>query len=767
MLLFRTRSAVKVGQLHRYIITYTPSLDNVVPIPDKLFLRVRNTEVLPLRAAYLNGPFILNVDVKPSHYDPYVTTENPNDFPAFDPQVKAAQSFYADLKLDNTRLSHSWTIDVVSQIIFSSSAKVSFEISVGRNQESLHMEAEEGIFSSSLKVSHYDTAAIWSSPRPDPDSDVHLVVVTHGLHSNTGADMLFMKEQIEKATETTGENLIVRGFFDNVCRTERGVKYLGKRVAIYIATVLREPNVKKISFVGHSLGGLTMTYAIAYIHAHYPDFFQKIEPINFIALATPLLGLSNENPLYVKFALDFGLVGKTGQDLGLTWKPSSPFSSSIASKPLLRILPTGPAAEILKRFKRRTVYANAVNDGIVPLRTSSLLYLDWKGLSKVERVQQGERVPSSSHDLKGMADNEGEDSTEGREVSEVQDAAVSGPDNQTGIIAQGLRPIQMAFSYFRPQAMKKRSSKIYRRSQTIDSSSDLGSGDLDSQDAVNPLPKTSVIESATSILNPSLPPPEFYTDVSTRPPAIFHDRIYRPEDIPHRRFKKSSTYSNSNSSKTDDSSSLNDGAYEKGRVEEKIARAWHDNMTWRKVLVQLEPDAHNNIIVRRTFANAYGWPVVRHLVDNHFINPYDPEAGCDREKADEGEVDVQQQEADQADIDYNVKMLNMIEAHDADANDNTDAIDYSFSESNTMDSARWGPEAFEVSEDDNDYDEDGERRSQYREANFQDIAHFAANSLSQPTQALTGIVSYLSEWSPAKLYGGYTVTDKAQKDHSS
>jgi hypothetical protein len=54
------------------------------------------------------------------------------------------------------------------------------------------------------------------------------------------------------------------------------------------------------------------------------------------------------------------------------------------------------------------------------------------------------------------------------------------------------------------------------------------------------------------------------------------------------------------------------------KVEEKIARAYHRELSWRKVLVRLEPDAHNNMIVRRMFANAYGWPVVKHLCDTHF-----------------------------------------------------------------------------------------------------------------------------------------------------
>ena len=62
---------------------------------------------------------------------------------------------------------------------------------------------------------------------------------------------------------------------------------------------------------------------------------------------------------------------------------------------------------------------------------------------------------------------------------------------------------------------------------------------------------------------------------------------------------------------------------EKLRLEEKIARDWHRDMTWRKVLVKLEPDAHNNIIVRRMFPNAYGWPVIEHLVREHFTRDPD------------------------------------------------------------------------------------------------------------------------------------------------
>ncbi len=241
----------------------------------------------------------------------------------------------------------------------------------------------------------------------------------------------------EDADDEEDEEVVVRGFSGNATRTERGVKFLGKRLARYIlsmtypdqpflptakaaseaithtlkttghkhggagtpahhnSTIHTGPPVSgnrlykitKISFVAHSLGGLVQMYAVAYIQKHSPKFFDLIEPVNFIAMASPFLGLNHENPIYVNFALDFGLVGRTGQDLGLTWRAPTLARSGWGaivsnlgenahkhvygeaqpeSKPLLRILPTGPAHTALKKFRNRTVYSNVVNDGIVP-----------------------------------------------------------------------------------------------------------------------------------------------------------------------------------------------------------------------------------------------------------------------------------------------------------------------------------------------------------------------------------------------------------------
>ena len=816
--------------------------------------------------------------------------------------------------------SFTWIIEVSSQVIFSTSATVHYELLVGRDEQSIelgfsgsavqattapghlhdHQEGKrsrdghsaaqrKGVLSKAVNLVVDDTESLWNKPvLPEWDDEgkhrgkheyqvsrqgdvrsatseedksranepvkepkerrpkrVHLVVLTHGLHSNLGADMLYLKESIDAAAKQAREDarkrkaalkgrdpaqigpsrvtsqdddaaslgsstaplsggqeelepgvnidsedeeeVIVRGFSGNAVRTEKGIQYLGKRLAKYVLSMTypdqpylpvkksvkkkfsqvftndhpsglestpashhhssihlasRKPHhlayqITSISFVAHSLGGLTQTYAVAYIHKHSPQFFRLIKPINFVALASPFLGLSNENPLYVKFALDFGLVGRTGQDLGLTWRGSTMVRSgwgaliggigSVAqeghrqpdpgAKPLLRILPTGPAHQVLKLFRNRTVYSNVVNDGIVPLRTSCLLFLDWGGLGRVEKARRENGLVgtvagwgwaeltganSSAHtrirrdyESDSLLDESG-DEGRGRSQSRGKQAEVpqpaenateddtnsmkqEGPERHQFIDGQRFQddedgeedrakaqtptqptnPLGGLFDFFRPNQTKShhhspRQRKIYKRSQTTrselgeaPSQSSISTDGLSSPSRPNAArgesvaedkgdvfapPKTTFFESAGDLLNPPLPSEEFIVNPAGRPRTIFHDRVYHPDDIPPPPPKKRVSLRRSSSSDAAINSSRSDATYGRQdskqtdtsgmKVEEKIARAYHYDLSWRKVLVRLEPDAHNNIFVRRMFSNAYGWPVIKHLVDTHFANTY-------------------------------------------------------------------------------------------------------------------------------------------------
>lgn len=760
-------------------------------------------------------------------------------------------------------------MEIVSQAIFAA-APTSYTITLGRTKESTRAAANgNDLITSSpgLSVLKLTTTELWSPPPILPHyKNIHLVVLSHGLHSNLTADMLYLKDRLEQIAGITHRpdgGIIVLGYKGNVCKTERGVKYLGKRMARWL---LREtlwldqlgcfapdaPPYSRISFIGHSLGGVVQNYAIAMIELlTHGEFFQKLKPVNLITLAAPWLGVSAENPAYVKLVLDMGFVGRTGQDLGMMSRLGQKLEGTATeqkirdSRPILRLLalPNSPCHRVVKRFLRRTIYANVINDGIVPLRTSAMFFLDWSSFDTVqksvgqagvfgslvgmpnlemffdgfERIftprkleddasssKESERpsgeedrrpsfsipslfrkrptlVPPStpplqqrssseavrpktspplkahspdlakevadamvdrsltnvpSHSISSpttQADNakietskdEGDtqddqqyaelsqtssgstsasedessktsqndhttqhetENTEAQrpqltisiespqvidqepsEQSSMQMNAKASPSNQiphilsdefvqspsvqspgslsprnhsssqvsnetgdnekgqpvdhgaTGPpkvdgIAEGdqpANPISAFFQHLRPQSGKKahmrRISKVYHRSQTLTKSSG-------SNDVRPPPPRTSFLESFPSLINPPLPDAKFITQPSSRPKTIFHDRLYTPDDIP----PVSLTTTDANNG-TDEQITKR----EKLRLEEKIARDWHSDMTWRKVLVKLEPDAHNNIIVRRMFPNAYGWPVVEHLVREHFV--HDPE----------------------------------------------------------------------------------------------------------------------------------------------
>ncbi|KAG6023777.1 hypothetical protein E4U41_001933 [Claviceps citrina] len=984
MLLLHQVGSVKIGEVIRYSVAYNPSQDRILPSPEKLYLRIRNTSTIALRAAFVHGPYTLSVSAYPAHFNPNEKFANPRRYgvPQFEPMLKAGGSWECELLVpDDVRQDAGtgsrrilgegpehhdgecarWVVDIASQVIFSTSAAVGFEVVVARDRKSLnlgqslavagnssqvpqpgrladhqqsvgskdghHPAQPRGVFSRAVHLKVEDSGTLWNTPRlpgwddvghwrakqdtgadqpvqstvktGDPETEehnctekthdtgqkkVHLVILTHGLHSNLGADMLYMKESIDAAAkqaridakarrakeraskqksradqpdglskegqeqddesgqDDVDEEVIVRGYPGNATKTEKGIKYLGKRLSRYILAMTypdqpflpigkdgsshglgeavtghhhhhhhhdqhqdqqhqngahetiqahkhsgiqadvasmkhdrhcRRYKFTSISFVGHSLGGLIQTYAIAYIQKHSPYFFDIIRPINFIALATPFLGLSNENPLYVKFALDFGLVGRTGQDLGLTWRaPTIARSgwgalvsnlgesahkrvygeSQPESKPLLRILPTGPAHTALKRFRNRTVYSNVVNDGIVPLRTSCLLFLDWQGLGRVEKARRdaglvetvvgfgwaeltGTNMASSrSRQQLALEEEERQDDSGAttprgsmRQVPQPSSDAMHEDDrasihsvprpisddgelvtdngsddnnnnnnnNNNSSLSGISSPLAGFFGLFKshdppkPPVTTAKQKRMLRRGQTIPpGSSDTGTSsstegsDNKKQDqrpskvttgheadgyadGMSAPPKTTFFESAGDVLNPSMPSVEYLIDPSKRPRTIFHDRVYHPSDIPPPPLKKrqstlgrrknpgkmsgspprpSGPSSGSSSSGTcsspyppppstdlhgnptatdsagndyhDETAETIDGS--SMRVEEKIARGYHRDLSWRKVLVKLEPDAHNNMIVRRMFANAHGWPVIKHLVDAHF-----------------------------------------------------------------------------------------------------------------------------------------------------
>ncbi|KAG4133423.1 hypothetical protein ERO13_D08G095800v2 [Gossypium hirsutum] len=247
----------------------------------------------------------------------------------------------------------------------------------------------------------FDSDAMASKVSPE-----HLVIMVNGL-IGSAADWRFAAEKFvaklpDKVIEHRSECNYSKLTFD-------GVDMMGERLAQEVLDVVkRRPEVRKISFVAHSLGGLVARYAIGRLYEnstklgqsgpfvstltgehtnssmqdleqHSEDRIAGLEPMNFITFATPHLGSRGHKQLPLLCGLPFlekrasetahFVVGRSGKHLFLT--------DNDEGKPplLLRMVDDGDDLKFisaLHAFKRRVAYANANYDHMVGWRTSSI-----------------------------------------------------------------------------------------------------------------------------------------------------------------------------------------------------------------------------------------------------------------------------------------------------------------------------------------------------------------------------------------------------------
>lgn len=630
ILLLNETKKLGIGDLSRYIISVDKKkLEDSGICIEELFLRIKNEESPLLRPVYLTGPYTFYVDVRPHNYHEDEIFEGDEVIP-FCEHLKPDARFKTKIFLNkhsrvaNTN-TYSWTVDILSQlcVIPTPTLKYSFRIATTKKETKNGSKGKKPVKMDGFEVKLLDTSSLWSFPPKYPNKPVHLVIMTHGIFSNIGCDMLYMKDKIEETANSVPEdinpNVVVRGCMKNMGKSAHGVHYLGKRVAEYIIETVDELNKKykvdKISFIGHSLGGPTQGMAVHYISVKRPDIFHPtkgIKPVNFITLASPFIGVIGDFPLYVSLPLDAGSLGLTGRDLNLKYTPLTSKDglttdgNAAKTKLILEIIPQPPALAIFERFVHRTLYANVVHDGIVPLRTAALLYLDWNSLAKAKRIQdrssstQEAATPNVPDDSSVSRSETGSPSPNARHETPTGEIPSSGIDKKA------------ALRWALPLPSKR--SK-FKRGQVTESSMEDSSGngsttetdDNDANEFTAP-PEASTMLAALSVLTAPLPSQEYIKNPEVRHhDAIVHDKIYTPKEIPRAHYAnrpaiKKVIYPNE---------SVN-------RTQERIARQWQMTMNWRKVLVKIKPDSHNNIVVRRRFVNLYGDVAVSHMVEEHF-----------------------------------------------------------------------------------------------------------------------------------------------------
>ncbi|KAJ0100537.1 hypothetical protein Patl1_19801 [Pistacia atlantica] len=279
---------------------------------------------------------------------------------------------------------------------------------------------EDGVCS---KESVNGSQDVWSCKNSDSSSADHLVVMVHGILGSAN-DWKFGAEQFVKWLP---DKVFVHCSERNMSTLSLdGVDVMGQRLVQEVLEVIqRKPNLRKISFVGHSVGGLVARYAIGRLYK--PPRVENVdnpsaetceknscgtigdlEAMNFVTVATPHLGsrgyasanycqvvgswpndmhFHHPRPLpfhillYVPFLFGVPALEKlanavihlifrrTGRHLFLN-------DNDEGKPPLLRCMIEDHGENYfmsaLRTFKRRVAYSNVGYDHIVGWRTSSI-----------------------------------------------------------------------------------------------------------------------------------------------------------------------------------------------------------------------------------------------------------------------------------------------------------------------------------------------------------------------------------------------------------
>ncbi|GLT39859.1 hypothetical protein SLA2020_140260 [Shorea laevis] len=235
---------------------------------------------------------------------------------------------------------------------------------------------------------------VWSCKDSDSSSADHLVVMVHGILGSS-ADWKFGAERFVKELP---DKVFVHCSEKNMFKlTLDGVDVMGERLADEVLEVIqRKSNLRKISFVAHSVGGLVARYAIGRLYRAPTRETTKdsstntckgdlkgtiggLEAMNFITVATPHLGSRGNKqvpflfgvPAFEKAAncVIHLIFRRTGRHLFLN-------DDDEGKPPLLKRMLEDYGdlyfMSALRTFTRRVLYSNVCYDHIVGWRTSCI-----------------------------------------------------------------------------------------------------------------------------------------------------------------------------------------------------------------------------------------------------------------------------------------------------------------------------------------------------------------------------------------------------------
>jgi len=200
----------------------------------------------------------------------------------------------------------------------------------------------------------------------------HLVVLVHGLHGSSRDFLLLEKSILERDSK---HRVVVFRPSVNEGRSTDGISRGGSRVAEAVkAFCPKFPSLESISFVGFSLGGLYVRYAIFLLMDHCAperSLICGLKPENILLVASPNLGVSGFGPFrYFPRVLQVAIVnllGDTIRELFLVDRKK--FDGLV---PLLWAMTDESFISAIAKFRRRYLFANVRFDVEVPYGTAAM-----------------------------------------------------------------------------------------------------------------------------------------------------------------------------------------------------------------------------------------------------------------------------------------------------------------------------------------------------------------------------------------------------------
>lgn len=204
----------------------------------------------------------------------------------------------------------------------------------------------------------------------------HLVVLIHGLWGNPSHLKYLAKQLREAYSEDQVHILVPKSNSDNF--TYDGIETGGERITNEIEQEIKKiedkgVTVRKLSIVGYSLGGLLARYTVGLLYSD--GVFDRIQPVNFTTFASPHLGVRTPVtgfPSRLWNVLGARTLSKSGRQMFLV----DDFRDT--GRPLLAVMadPDSVFIQGLAAFKRKTLYANIINDRSVVYYTAAIECID-------------------------------------------------------------------------------------------------------------------------------------------------------------------------------------------------------------------------------------------------------------------------------------------------------------------------------------------------------------------------------------------------------